>query len=140
MISPVCHLLSKTISEKLDLQSTIKRGSYPFLCSHLNINVSTALFHTEKDVTYTQICIQRQKNGKYLSGVMSFCFYLNCDFGLKFTMYEGFSMMYSGMILTHRQLMNENSYQIINTSAYCNQKMFTHSRQSLKKGSKVSKN
>ena len=96
------------------------------------------MFHTERDVTYTLIYFPRQQNSKVIPKVMSFLFRLNDFVQLQFKICEGFSIMYSGMLLSHRQNLLDDRLQILNASAYGNQRIFACVRNSLKVIMKVS--
>ena len=104
--------------------------------AHLNISVKTGLFHTEDDVTYTEISVPRKFNGKSLFGTLHFLFHLNVEEMLRFHMCECFVEIYSALLLSHRQERDEiqgktNDLHNINMSAYANMKIFCHIRQSL---------
>ena len=100
--------------------------------AHLNISVSTKLFHTEKDVTYTEICFPRQFNSKCLHNAVHFLFSLNEENTLKFYVSKGYNQMYSAMLLTHRHHICDGcTKEIVNMSAYANSKVFYFARKSL---------
>lgn len=138
LIAPCCSLLANELQEQLGIESSIKNTVYPFLSAHLNINVTTDLFHTEQDVTYTLICVPKQSNSKFIARTAMFLFRINWSQMFQFTMFQGFSMIYSAMLLTHRQEISKTDHIIMNTSGYGNKKLFCHIRSSLQNSLKVS--
>ena len=54
-ISPCCTNLEKELRNLVGSKSVTKPGIFPYVSAHLNINVSTQVFHNEQDVTYTLI-------------------------------------------------------------------------------------
>ena len=139
VIAPVCSLLGKEIDKcHLDIVNDIKDcPMFPYLSAHLNVNVHTETFHTERDVTYTLIYFPWQKNGKELKEVVSFMFRLNHNKQFQFKVCEGFTLIYSAMLLTHRQNMLDTKHIIINFSAYGPQRLFSCLRKSFEFGDKV---
>ena len=79
----------------------------------------------------------KQFNGKLIHGLMSFLFRLNLGDIFKFDMCEGFHMVYSAWLLSHRQEMKSTDLDIINVSAYANKSLFCWIRKSLKRISEV---
>ena len=67
-----------------------------------------------------------------------FTFWINSELQLHFNMHVGYSMVYSGMLLTHRQKILPNDHVIMNTSAYGNAKLFHHVRSTIQKSLNVS--
>ena len=138
IIAPTCTFLSREVANKfLNIRSSINDSMYPFMSGHLNVNVNTGTFHTEKDVTYTILYVPRQHIGQYIFGRLSFLFRLNDNVVLQFEMCEGFSMMFSGLLLSHRQNLKTDKFNIINFSAYADRRIFSSMRKSLEFGVKA---
>lgn len=134
MIGPCSTFLKTELGQHLDIEDALQDNLYPFINSHLNIDVETLLFHTEDDITYTEISVPRQFNGKSIHESLNFLYRLNVEEMLRFTMCEGFHQIYSGMLLSHKQnkkTRTTNEMPMVNMSAYANRKIFLHIRQSL---------
>ena len=127
IIAPVCTSLAPKLKKAMGIDSTFQNESYPFMSAHLNVNCQAMLPHIEHDVTYTSIFVMKKYNGKDITDVLRFNFRLNEDTVLKIVMYEGYSNIYSEMLLTHNQKMIEE-FNIMNLSGYCNQRTFYHLR------------
>lgn len=137
IIYPCCVLLSRKIHNKLDTRNVIQDRCYPYMNAHFNVSVETSIFHTEEDITYTLIYYPQQVDSKNIKKFMSFQFYINNDKILKFHICQGLCMIYSEMMLTHRQSLSGQTSEIMNLSAYTNKRLFQCTRMSLKKGYKV---
>ena len=104
--------------------------------SNLCVNATTDLFHTEDDCTYTIISVplQSKSQNKY-----KFLFQLNESSTIGIELIPNTSFMFSGMLLTHRQavddqVMNDQGSDIsINISSYGNKRIFSHIRKSFER-------
>ena len=98
------------------------------------VDVSTADFHTEKDVSYTLIGVPKQQysNSKRHGNTYQFLFRLNDNNCISLDLLPDISFCFSGTFLTHRQKGNDlvkcDDSKFVNLSSYTNYRLFTHIR------------
>ena len=111
----------------------------------ININATTGLFHTEKDVTYTLISVP-ESNSNVKSNKLKeraktyFLFKVNSNLTLSLALSSNLSFIFSGSALTHRQFCvdihkDDKDFSKVrpfyNTSSYGNERIYRHLRESL---------
>lgn len=121
---------------------TSKKGLWQ---TSININATTGLFHTEKDVTYTLISVP-ESNSNVKSNKLKeraktyFLFKVNNNLTLSLALSSNLSFIFSGSALTHRQFCvdihkdDKDSSKVkpfYNISSYGNERIYRHLRESL---------
>ena len=101
-------------------------------CS-LCISCQTEELHTENDFTYTVINTPAQvKNGLEVN----FLFQLQDKLTVGIELIPGFSFLFSGKYLTHRQSVNDktvNDGEFINIASYGNHRLYNHIKSTVKR-------
>lgn len=115
-----------------DIKSLSGR-SLGMLSAYINIDASTKILHTERDLTYTWISVPKQDNVHEMGINFQFC--LTRDLSLFLKMSPLTSFAYSGHFVTHRQN-HDGGKDFINISSYGNQRLFFNARKSISRLSK----
>ena len=124
-------------------ENEIKLQHDGILNAHLCLNAQTQMQHTERDSSYTMICVPPHEKESTDSGMYSraeFEFNVSDDEAIVIPLNIGTILVYSGLMLTHRQQikkLNENVKPFINIMSYNSQKMFNHLMESFRREIKI---
>ena len=99
--------------------------------------------HTERDSSYTTICVPPHEKESTDSGMYNkaeFEFNITDDEAIVVPLDVGTTLVYSGLMLTHRQQirrLNDDIKPFINIVSYNSQKMFNHLMESFRREIKI---
>ena len=99
--------------------------------------------HTERDSSYTMICVPKHEKELTDSGTYNhaeFEFNISDDVAIVIPLKIGTTLVYSGLMLTHRQQikkLNDDIKPFVNIVSYNSQKMFNHLMESFRREIKI---
>ena len=117
-----------------------------FINSHLCINASTKIEHTEHDSSYTIIVVPNQEACFKSNGSNSragFELIINKSTTILINMYPGVLFTYSGYMLIHQQQLNSNikdAEMVVNIVSYNSKRLFCNVMESFRHDIKENKN
>ena len=109
---------------------------YGMLNCHLCLNAMTKDAHTEMDTSYTIISVPNQIDKNYRRLKTRFLFELNDNLTLKVRMLERMGFVYSGYIISHHQVNDQNYVKnttFMNLASYGNKRLFHNMMMSFKR-------
>ena len=124
-------------------KNEIKLQQDGILNAHLCLNAQTRMKHTERDSSYTMICVpphEEESTGSGMNNRAEFEFNVNDNEAVVIPLTIGTILIYSGLMLTHRQQikkLNENVKPFVNIVSYNSQKMFNHLMESFRREIKI---
>jgi hypothetical protein len=141
VISPVIEVAFDMQENKSDLNLkeglATKDGCWQ---SSLCVNATTKCFHTEPDCTYTLISVPNQSMKSKDENInrYDFIFQISQRHHISIKLTPGVSFLFSGMYLTHRQNMCNNTSSCVpshffNVASYGNKRLFAHIRKTINK-------
>ena len=122
-------------------EMTLQRNG--ILNAHLCLNAQTRMKHTERDSSYTMICVPPHEKESTDSGAHNKAeseFNLSDDEAIVIPLKIGTTLIYSGLMLTHRQQikkLNDRVKPVVNIVSYNSQKMFNHMMESFRREIKI---
>ena len=136
LMSPILDVAYDLQSEHGDISLKATPQGSGSWTSNLCVNATTKCFHTEKDCTYTLISVPRQKKSM---GKFKFLFQLNDENLLVINLNPDVAVLFSGLLVTHRQTSVRSNKKgnmddiYINVSSYGNQRLFCHIKKSFER-------
>ena len=113
------------------------------LNAHLCLNAQTRMKHTERDSSYTKICVpphEKESTDTGMYNIPEFEFNITDNEAIVIMLDIGTTLVYSGFLLTHRQQirkLKDDVKPFINIVSYNSQKMFNHLMESFRREIKI---